>query len=34
MHSFRHPQVFMGTHYAKVSGNPGRAFSIGKELLM
>jgi flavin reductase (DIM6/NTAB) family NADH-FMN oxidoreductase RutF len=26
------PLVFMGTHYARVTGNLGRAFSIGRQL--
>ena len=26
------PLVFMGTHYARVTGNLGRAFSVGREL--
>jgi flavin reductase (DIM6/NTAB) family NADH-FMN oxidoreductase RutF len=26
------PLVFMGTHYARVEGNLGRAFSIGGKL--
>lgn len=28
------PLVFMGTHYARVTGNLGRAFSIGKEMVV